>query len=165
MVLVISGQEMLNLHQRETALGFDGSAVALNFFQGLQQRLNALDSHTGRKIVRGGFKWHLVVSQCGMLLKRDKNREALKLAIDHFFARSGIGKVCRTALLCDSDPEACKAGRIATAKVSVGPRGGLSVDRPPSAQVCSAGVAMGIILGRIRIRGSEQPFVVSYQES
>lgn len=159
MVMTLSAQQVLELQRLESIDG-SGSRIAEDFLMGMQQRMNGLFPGFMRKVLRNGFSWQLVITQCGDILRSKKNTEKLNSALVYFADRTGFRKFARRAILCDSIPEEAEALGVRVAKLNLGPRGGLYVGVHPDAGVCSAGVAMGIMLGRVKVSSTQHSFVI-----
>lgn len=161
MVMVVSAQQVLDLQRLDEKPGGGAAKMAEDFVSGFQQRFNELRPTLLKSLKRGGFKWHLVVSQCGDVSKPGKPQDTLIAALHHFAQRTGFRKVCRRAILCDSIPKASLGRGIQVSTLGVGPRGGLVVASSPSATICSAGIAMALILDRLKCTASEHDFIIS----
>ena len=161
MVMVVSAQQVLDLQRLDGKSEGNSSKMAEDFVSGFQQRLNHLRPTLFKSLKRGGFKWHLVVSQCGDVSKPGKPQDALIAALHHFAQRTGFRKVCRRAILCDSIPKASLGRGVKVSALGVGPRGGLTVDGDASTTICSAGVAMALILDRLKCPSCEHGFIIS----
>lgn len=161
MVMTLSAQQILELQRLDTVDG-SGSRIAEEFLNGMQQRMNHLFPGFMKKILRAGYSWQLVITQCGDVLHNKKNAEELNNALVYFADRTGFRKFARRAILCDSIPESAEALGVRVAKLRLGPRGGLYVGEHPDASVCSAGVAMGIMLGRVKVSSTQHPFVIQF---
>ena len=159
MVMTLSAHQILELHRLDSLDG-SGARLAEDFLNGLQQRMNYLFPGFMKKILRAGYSWQLVITQCGDIVRSKRNAEKLNEALVFFADRTGFRKFARRAILCDSIPESAELLGLRVAKLSIGPRGGLYVGERPDAPICSAGVAMGIMLGRVKVISGQHPFVI-----
>lgn len=161
MILLLPAQRLLDLHRHIDGRNAAAAEVAADYIDGIVKRHRALRPHVGRKFKRKGFRWHLIVSQCGDVALTPRGFDALSKALRHFAERTGLRSSCRQAILMDSIPDPLIKRRIPVATLERGQRGGLTVKGGGKAIICSAGVAMGIVLNRVRCTQAEHSFIHS----
>ena len=160
-VMVMPAQALLDIYRRRES----PNAQDVKLIQGFTQRINDLHPSVLKIIKRVGFRWYFIVNQCAHVkLAKDENYKKLISAIRHFSDKTGFKKACKYAILCDSKPDvASELGN----KISVLDPGGkrrLNVTLQGEAEICSAGVALGIILGRLRPKVDEHKFIIALNE-
>ncbi|MBX3739976.1 MAG: hypothetical protein KF712_03215 [Akkermansiaceae bacterium] len=161
-VMIVSAQQLIDVYRRRDKPTKGDS----NLISGFVQRINNLHPTAVRSFTRKGYRWYLVVNQCADVLGNGTNKHGeLVKAIRHFSDRTGFHTVTRTAILCDCKPADAASSGIKLARILVGPRGGIYLTRGGKPKVCSAGVILGIILGRIRFRANDQQFIIPLKAS
>lgn len=161
MVMLLPAQRLLDLHHQLEGCNAAAAEAAADYIDGIVKRHRALRPHLGRKAKRIGFKWFLIVSQCGDVVGPRHWHSQLTKAVQHFADKTGTKASHRRAILMDSVPAPLKRRKISVATVALGPRGGLRVAGGNNTLICSAGVAMGIVLNRIRCTSKTHRFIQS----
>lgn len=161
MIVFLPAQRLLDIHRHLYGTNKQARESAADYIDGIVGRKNRLKPSTGRKIKRVGFRWHLLVSQCGDVTKTKREREALADALQHFADKTGLRSSCRRAIMLDSVPKPLISRGLLVATLKAGPRGRLTVGDAAEAPLCSAGVAMAIILGRLKCDSSQHGFIKS----
>lgn len=161
MVILLSAQRLLDIHRHLEGGNKKAAEVAADYIDGIVERKNGLNSSVRQKVKRAGFRWHLLISQCGDTARTQDDRDALTSALRYFADKTGLRSSCRRAIMFDSKHEPLVARGLPVATLATGPRGGLIVEDESKAHLCSAGVAMAIILNRLNCTSSQCSFIQS----
>ena len=157
LAMVFAADPLLNLYRRrENLLQRDHQLI-----DGFCNRVNGLHPTLKEKARRKGFRWHLVINQCGDVLGTNNSRLLeLTEAIRYFAEKTAFGRLCQSAILCESKPELAKLRKVEVESISVGKHHKLEVSDPQTHSVCSAGVALAIILGYLRPKTNDYNFLI-----
>jgi hypothetical protein len=159
MIMTVSAHQILWLKSLNDDDG-SGTKIAQDYIHGLNERLTQLFPSFGKKIMRAGFTWRLVVTQCGDVCRNENGYNELCEALKDFTRKTGFNRSTKTAILCESKPEQAEALEVGVAKVLNDPKNGLRIDSDEGIKTCSAGIALGIIIGKIDASSQHNAFIV-----
>ena len=156
MIVVISAQRLLDLNRRSA-----DDATRKNAALIYDQYRNGLDDFKPswyKWVSRFGFKIHFVVTQSGDVIDSPRAWKDLKKSISTFSKRTNIGRYCDKAVLCDSVPEPLRSAGFPVASADWGEGRGRKLELlDAESPICSAGVVMANILGKLEFR--DHPFL------
>ncbi len=159
LIMTVSAHQLLWLKSLNDDDG-SGTKIAQDYINGLHQRLNQLFPSFGKKIMRAGFAWRLVITQCGDIFRDENGYQQLCEALREFTRKTGFSRFTKTAILCESKPEQAMAMGVGVAKVVNNHKNGLRIDSHEGIQTCSAGIALGLIIGKIQASPQYHAFIV-----
>ena len=160
MIMTVSAHQILWLKSLDDDGNGSGTIIAQAYIHGLHNRMNQLFPSFGKKIMRAGFTWRLVVTQCADVLRNENGYQQLSDALKHFTDKTGFKRFTKQAILCESKPDQAEAMEVAVAKVLNDPKNGLRIDSNENIKACSAGIALGIIIGKIDASSQHHAFIV-----
>lgn len=166
MILTVSAQRLLDIWRMKNSSSQDEkklSNVIIAYYSEGLKLFGGFQMKTRKSLIpfriRLWSNWHFIVTQCGDIADSEADWEELLEAVDDFTLRTNLKQICSKTLFCDSKTEPLEIMQIPFSTLGKDVSGTLIVDGCQVSKLCSAGVAMASVLGKIKL--SNESFIHS----